>query len=469
MDRFTFAGHDDNPFLQGPYAPTVTERVITDFKIFGQIPDDLAGVYLRNGPNPKFNPAGTYHWFDGDGMVHGFYFQNGKLTYRNRWIKTQGLIQEEGQGKSSLPGVFSLVNPAETKDTANTDIIVFNKRAYGLWYRSGMPYALDPITLETLGIDSFSDTLQSPISAHAKVDPVHNELRVFCVSMKQPYLSYGVINEEHKVRHWTPIELPGLRLPHDMAITTNYSIVMDLPLYYVHSPNGLRSYFDHTLPARFGILPRLGNEQHIQWLEAEPCYIYHVINAWEREHKIEMLVCRVTDPVPPLKDKAHDPLLNMVNFLGKTLKTAQYYYYCFDLKSRTVEEQPLDSRNSEFPVINQRYMGQPSRYSYHVLLDEVDLPLFSGLIKYDYLGKHTEAVTWPKPYVGNEPVFAPKAKASSEDDGYILTILTSCHQDQSRLLILDAKHITAPPLATIDIPAHIPIGFHGCWAEMSQI
>ncbi|MBU2711915.1 carotenoid oxygenase family protein [Zooshikella harenae] len=469
MERFTFTGHDDNPFLQGPYAPVSSECVLTNFNITGRIPDDLAGVYLRNGPNPKYNPANTYHWFDGDGMVHGFCFQNGTLTYRNRWIKTNGLVKEEEQGRSLLPGVFSTVSPMETKDTANTDIIIFNKRAYGLWYRSGMPYALDPVTLETLGIDSFSDTLHAPISAHAKVDPIHNELRVFCVSMKQPYLSYGVINEEHKVRHWTPIELPGIRLPHDIAITTHYSIVMDLPLYYVHSPKGLRSYFDHSLPARFGILPRLGKDQHTQWFEAEPCYIYHVINAWERESKIELLVCRVTDPVPPLEEKANDPLHSMINFLGKTLKTAQYYYYCFDLKTGSVEEQPLDSRNSEFPVINQCYMGQPSRYSYHVLLDEVDLPLFSGLIKYDYRGEHTETVMWSKPYVGNEPVFAPRSNANGEDDGYVLTILTSCHQEQSKLLILDAKRITAPPLATVDIPAHIPIGFHGCWAEMSQI
>ena len=35
-------------------------------------PAELDGRYLRNGPNPvgPVDPA-TYHWFTGDGMVHG--------------------------------------------------------------------------------------------------------------------------------------------------------------------------------------------------------------------------------------------------------------------------------------------------------------------------------------------------------------------------------------------------------------
>ena len=76
----------ENPFLRGIFAPVSTEITTDDLKVIGEIPMDLDGAYLRNGPNPIFQPRGRYHWFDGDGMVHAIEFHNGKATYRNRWM-----------------------------------------------------------------------------------------------------------------------------------------------------------------------------------------------------------------------------------------------------------------------------------------------------------------------------------------------------------------------------------------------
>ena len=61
-----------NPYLEGFLAPVGAEVTATDLKVTGKIPEHLDGRYLRNGPNPaaEVDPA-TYHWFTGDGMVHG--------------------------------------------------------------------------------------------------------------------------------------------------------------------------------------------------------------------------------------------------------------------------------------------------------------------------------------------------------------------------------------------------------------
>lgn len=94
----------DNPYLMGPYAPVDTEIEAPDLRVIGEIPDDLNGLYVRNGPNPQHAPAGRYHWFDGDGMLHALHFRDGTASYRNRWVRTVGFQRESQAGAGPLHG-----------------------------------------------------------------------------------------------------------------------------------------------------------------------------------------------------------------------------------------------------------------------------------------------------------------------------------------------------------------------------
>ena len=96
-----------NPYLLGVYAPVGTEIDAADLQVVGEIPKDLNGVYLRNGPNPRFAPEGRYHWFDGDGMIHAVHLENGKARYRNRWIRTKAFEAESAAGKQEADGCIS--------------------------------------------------------------------------------------------------------------------------------------------------------------------------------------------------------------------------------------------------------------------------------------------------------------------------------------------------------------------------
>ena len=111
-----------NPYLKGIYAPVRKEVTALDLEVEGEIPRDLYGAYLRNGPNPLNAPEGMHHWFDGDGMVHGIFFENGKAEYRNRYVRTRD-HEAERAGTLDAGGILEPIRRERSalttyKDTA---------------------------------------------------------------------------------------------------------------------------------------------------------------------------------------------------------------------------------------------------------------------------------------------------------------------------------------------------------------
>ena len=78
----------------------------------GELPSGLAGALYRNGPNPQFAPRDEHHWFAGDGMIHGFFIENGRARYRNRYVRTPKWRAENAAGKASIvaPTVRSVMS-----------------------------------------------------------------------------------------------------------------------------------------------------------------------------------------------------------------------------------------------------------------------------------------------------------------------------------------------------------------------
>src|SRR6202011_6248457 len=95
------------------------------------------------------------------------------------------------------------------------------------------------------------------VSAHAKVDPVSGELLFFDYATTPPYMTYNVVSARGELTHHEPIDLPGSRLPHDMAFTEHYSLLMDLPLFWDPQRGdrkGHQSTYYTERTSRFGIL-----------------------------------------------------------------------------------------------------------------------------------------------------------------------------------------------------------------------
>ena len=95
-----------NPYLSGNYAPVTEEVTAFDLEVIGELPNELEGRYLRNGPNPLTDvDAATHHWFVGDGMVHGIRLRGGKAEwYRNRYVGSTRVSQFRNQ--PDIPGRY---------------------------------------------------------------------------------------------------------------------------------------------------------------------------------------------------------------------------------------------------------------------------------------------------------------------------------------------------------------------------
>lgn len=464
-----------NPYVQGIYEPVARETTADDLPVIGEIPLDLHGAFYRNGPNPAAAPQGLHHWFDGDGMLHAIWFENGKARYRNRFIKSPDHVADlnGGCGAGGVLYPSTRADPTSTrgdrvyKDTANTDVVLHNGSLMGLWYISGQPVRVDASTLETLGVENFGGALPRHVSAHSKVDPVTGEFVFFDYSLYEPWMTFGTVSADNRLIHFQKVDLPGPRLPHDMGLTENYVILHDLPV--VFSDGGLkRSMWQIHFadqPARFGVVPRTGRGDQIRWFETDSCYIYHVVNAWEDGDEVVMTACMmVPNGYPP--NPAYGPYAPMVNVLALNAVPVEWR---MNMKTGSVKKRQLDDRIGEFPAINQDYSSRKTRWSYHVAMSKTELQRFAGLYKYDLVTGEAKTHLYAPSMFGSEPAFAPRIGAKSEDDGYVIAFVTDENTGKSEVQVIDAQNFEAGPVARVMLPARVPAGFHGTWARGDQI
>lgn len=451
------------PYLTGAHTPVSDELDLVELTVTeGAIPPALRGMFVRNSPNPQFTPPGRYHWFDGDGMVHGVRVLDGKAHYVNKWVRTRGFELEREAGRALWGGLLDpvdLENPhGPVKETANTDLVWHAGRLLSLWWLTGEPYELRVPGLETVGPCDFDGTRSAPISAHPKVDPVTGEMMVFGFSvLERPYYGYGVVGADGRVSHWTPIDLPHAHVPHDIAITPTHTILLDMPLGWDKAAmaRGKRKIgFDASLPARFGILPRHGTQEDVVWFEDEACYVYHTIGAHREGDVFVLTACRIANPVPdviPAGAARLDPIALVPHL----------YRWRFDLATGQVSGEQLDDVPTEFPRVNDDALMSPLRYSYNPRLARTDALQFDGVLKYDLNAGSSIAHSWGEDALGGEVVFVPDPGAEGEDAGWITTVVTHPGEGRSELVVLDARSLE--PVCKVALPRAIPVGFHAAW------
>ncbi|MCA9772967.1 MAG: carotenoid oxygenase family protein [Myxococcales bacterium] len=345
----TAAAPARQPYLEGIFAPVTDERTDLDLPIIGELPPDLAGHFVRNSPNPRFEPLGTYHWFDGDGMIHGVEVSRGKASYRNRYIRTKGFGIEKSAGRAIWSGIMmpvDLKNPhGPAKNTANTDLVFHDGKLLATWWLGDDPYHVALPGLETVGPETLGGTRRCGMAAHPKLDPRTGELMFFDYSpVRPPFMTYAVASADGRVTHTTPIDLPGPRLLHDVAITDRHTILCDFPMTWdaaAMRQGKRRVVFHKEIPARFGVLPRHAAGSEVRWFEAESCYMYHTINAYEEGDEIVLTGCRIDNPVPGDRNKWRDDVASL-----EILQLVPYLHrWHFNLKTGEVREEQLDDRH----------------------------------------------------------------------------------------------------------------------------
>jgi carotenoid cleavage dioxygenase-like enzyme len=456
-------------YVEGIYAPVPSERTATDLRVHGAIPADLRGVFAQNSPNAALPPLGFPHWFDGDGMVHAVHLDGGRATYRNRWVQTKKLAADRAAGRQLRPGILMPFDPADATpepDTANTDLVWHGGDLLALHYLGGEPYRLDPVTLETRGVHGYGGALDCGVAAHPKVCPSTGEMMFIDFGFREaPWLRYGVVDGAGRLVHRLDVDIPQPTFMHDIAITRNHTVFLDLPMTWDRAAlaAGRRKIrFDKQAPSRFGVVPRHGSE--VRWFETRACYAYHTINAWEEQDAdgntvVHMTGCRIDDPIPTTPHDSEPTIprltfLRLVPFLWK---------WTFNLGTGAVTSEQLDDVATEFPRMNDRHLGTRTRFSWNPRVGPAPTLVFDGLIKYDDQGP---AITHEyRDGVGGEAVFAPRPGATAEDDGWMLVYV---HDGRgSELRILDAA--TMDLAARIELPQRVPFGFHAAWVPGEEL
>jgi carotenoid cleavage dioxygenase len=451
-----------SPFLSGLLTPVTDERDDRDLEVVGELPAGLRGMFVRNGPNPQFAPIGRYHPFDGDGMVHAVYVEDGTARYRNRWIESKGLLAERKRGAAQFGGLAELsrIDPevvAEAgivKNTANTHTVRHADRILALM--EACPPTQLSRELETLGEWDFDGRLQGAMTAHPKVDPVNGELHFFGYSPFPPYLRYHVADASGALVHSTDIELPDPVMMHDFALTEHHVLFLDAPaLFDVHAAmaGGPLVRWEPEQGTRLGVLARRGDGASIRWFELDPSYVVHVFNAWDDGERIELRAPRFA---------AMPGGFAFDNPTGR--EAPMPWRWSIDLAAGTVHDEQTDDRAGEFPRVNDQLASRRTRYLYNCQARTWEFEFeFHGVVKYDLDADTSQARHYAPSEVSGEHVFAPDPDGTAEDDGWLLSFVTDRATDTTDLVVLDARDVAAEPVARVRIPRRVPIGFHANW------
>ena len=468
----------EHPYLSGAWTPNFHEYDASDLEVIGEIPKDLDGVYVRNTENPVHDAIGIYHPFDGDGMLHAMTFRDGQAVYRNRFVRTKGFLAEAEAGRSLWAGIAGRPGASERpgwgahgdlKDSSSTDVVVHAGQILSTFYQCGEGYRVDPETLATVGTEGWVP--DDGISAHPKVDESNGELLFFNYSKHAPYMHYGVVSAHNRLEHYIPVELPGPRLPHDMAFTRRHSIFADLPLFW--DPEGLKNgvhaaRFHPDMPTRFAVVPRRGQPDDVRWFEAEPTYVLHWMNAWEEGDELVLDGYFQENPQPPPLAGYPKGLGRLMAYVDEHSFKSKLHRWRFNLKDGSTKEERLDDRVLEFGTFNQTYAGLPTRYLYSTFT-EPGWFLFAGIVKHDYATGRSWTLPFGPGRYGSEAPFAPRVDAKAEDDGYLVSFVTDMNENRSECIVVDAANIEDGPVCRILLPHRISSGTHATWASRQQI
>jgi carotenoid cleavage dioxygenase len=454
-------------WLSGTLEPVHDELDVDGLEVEGELPAGLEGTYLRNGPNPQFDPIGRYHLFDGDGMLHDVRIQDGTARYRNRWLESRGLVAERKRGKACYGGLseFVFADPdvleegGMLKNTANTHVVRHADRTFALM-EAAPPTQVDPATLETLGEHDFGGLLQGPMTAHPKLDPDTGEMLFFGYSPFPPFLRFHTVDAAGTLVRSVEVEIPNAVMMHDFAVTRQHAVFFDLPaIFDVHAlmaGEGAISWKpEHG--ARIGVLPRSSQSgDDVRWFEIDPCYVFHFLNAWESAdgRTITVVGCRNARlPLAFGPEELDAPVHPML------------HRWVIDLDAGTVADEQLDDRPADFPRVSPAHETKAVRYGY--LAGSEQEHEFDGgfdvIAKYDLESGTNEVHRFGPGLQGGEPVFAPNPDGTAEDDGWLLDLVVDKATRRTQLWLLDAADVTAAPLAKVTMPRRVPPGFHGSW------
>lgn len=506
--------YPNTPVFQNFNLPCRLEGDIFDLEVDGTIPHEINGTFFRIQPDHRFPPLfeEDIH-FSGDGNVTAIRIQNGHADFKQRYTKTDRFIAET-VARKSLFGKYR--NPYTDSDSvkgvirtvANTNITFWRGMLLAT-KEDGPPYAMDPVTLETIGRYDFEGQIQSPtFTAHPKFDPETGEMICF------GYEAGGdgndgscdivvyTINADGKKTEETWYESPFCGMIHDCGISKNYVVLPLTPLKCSVDRlkrGGNHWAWDPEESQWYGVIPRRGGKpEDIKWFRAENGEIFipmhsqrimliyilafhgHVAGCYENEQGHIVFDLTVADGnvfffFPPENQISS-------NLAARNRLESVTHRWVFDPKQESgswVKPEALWNTSGEFSRIDDRYVTKKYNHFWQARIDptrEYDAAkcgspaggLFNCLGHYRW-DDHSEDVLWAGPRATfQEPTFIPR-KGGKEGEGWIIAFINRLDVLRNDVEIIDAGNLAGGPVATIHLPFKLRLGLHGNFVDHRDI
>jgi carotenoid cleavage dioxygenase len=471
-ESITYAGYN---------APSRVEADIFDLEIHGELPRELNGCWYRMTPDPQFPPLhGDDVYLSGDGMISMFRFENGYVDYKSRYVRTERFLAER-KARRALFGHYrnAFTDEANVKGldrtVANTAPVWHAGRLFAT-KEDGLPYEIDPVTLETKGRHDFDGRLKTlTVSAHPKIDPRTGELLFYGYEASgdgSRDMAFCVADKDGKLVSEEWFQAPYAGMVHDFAITEDYAVfpifptIVDVDRLKAGGPHWMS---DISQDAWVAVVPRKGGVAGIRWFKRPGGQFFHVINAWNEGETITLDLCvsqmNAFPFIPDVSGIAYDPRL------AATLPSR----WTLDLgrnDDHIGEGPPVSFTPGDIPRIDDRRTGQSYRQTWMGMVDptramRVSGPVGAGFNMVGRLDMETgQNDTW---YGGDddafqEPQFIPTG--AGELDGYVVAVIEKHAENRSDVGVFRAGKIADGPVAVIRLPLRLRGAVHGCWTPL---
>lgn len=444
-------------------------RTGKDIQVTGKVPTDLKGVLWRTGPGGhEVGGLRYHHWFDGDGLAHGFRFDGGDIRHFGRMVDTPKRVAEQKAGRmlwatfgTHLPGSLPMNGP-DTVASANINLMSHGGRLFAMW-EGGSAQELDPETLRFRGNIAWSpETRGLPFAAHPRLDQ-DGSLWSFGYA---PYANAVVlyhIRPEGTLAKVKLLRLKTVPMVHDFMITEKY-VVLVLPPWNYEQPTG-KTFLEKFVwqPERGGRVLVLDKQDFSVTADhtLPPFWVFHFGNAWEDgpDH-IRFDFSRYDDPKmtqATFKDVMRGEMSPGTGAIHTMAR--------LDIRTGDYQETPLhEGGAAEFARIDPRLSARRHRYSTTLVADSTARaghPMFTNTVTFDLETGQADGFQHGHTEMAEEALFVPRPGGTGEQDGWILQTVIDFGAARSRLKIFDAGHVKDGPVAIATLPYALPHGLHG--------
>ncbi|KAK4113191.1 carotenoid oxygenase [Canariomyces notabilis] len=534
-DRVKFP---NTPVFASMNKPSRFEGDIMDLEFTGTIPADINGTFYRVQPDHRFPPLfeDDIH-FNGDGSVTAIRIAAGHADFKQRYVRTDR-YKAETAARRSLFGRYR--NPFTDNEsvkgvirTASNTNVIFWRGMLLATKEDGPPFAMDPVTLETLGRYDFEGQILSPtFTAHPKFDPDTGEMVCFAYEAGGDGADCSVdvavwtIDADGKKTEECWYKAPFAGMIHDCGITRNWVVLALTPIkmdYQRMKRGGNKFAWDPNEDQWYAVLPRRGGRsEDITWFRADNAFHGHVAGCYELPSGEVVFDLTVADGnvffffppddniTPPdgvaKRNKLSSPTMRWI-FDPKAKKSPIRTKDAGDADVWVADDRVKPAvvwpTNGEFSRIDDRFVTKPYRHFWQAVVDgsrpydfaKCGPPaggLFNCLGHYTWSEEHyhtaesgtsaqngagdvakgkygLEDVYFAGPTMTFQEPTFIPREGGSEGEGYLIALLNHLDQLRNDIVIFDAQNLSKGPLAVIHLPLKLKLGLHGNWVDNREI